>query len=134
MNKLLLSVLLAFLFMGCASDEEEGDYVTELTVASERVLDCDVFTYGRASLLVREPGDKSWRHVPGISAFDYERGYEYTLVVKVHMTPDLMDAPDREYTLVKIVGKDEKQSGDLPAGWTKWDDEWNGQRIPCKRE
>ena len=120
--------------MGCASDEEEGDYVTELTVASERVLDCDVFTYGRASLLVREPGDKSWRHVPGISAFDYERGYEYTLVVKVHMTPDLMDAPDREYTLVKIVGKDEKQSGDLPAGWTKWDDEWNGQRIPCKRE
>ena len=132
MNKLLLSVLLAFLFIGCASDEEEGDYVTELTVASERVLDCDVFTYGRASLLVKEPGDKSWRKVPGVIGFDYERGYEYMLKVKVHMTPELMDAPDREYTLEQLVGKEEKLSENLPGGWTKWEEEWDGKRIPCR--
>ena len=134
MRRFLLLFLSFFLFLACSTDKDEEDYATELTVASERILNCDVFTYGRPYLLVKEPGDKTWRRIPGILGFDYKRGYEYKLKVRVHMTPDLMDAPDREYTLVKIVGKDEKQSGDLPAVWTKWDDEWNGQRIPCKRE
>jgi hypothetical protein len=132
MRQYLLLLFSFFLFLTCSSDEEEGDYVTVLTVASERVLDCDVFTYGRASLLVREPGDKSWRKVPGVIGFDYERGYEYTLKVKVHMTPELMDAPDREYTLEQLVGKEEKLSENLPGGWTKWEEEWNGKRIPCR--
>ena len=134
MRRFLLLFLSFFLFLACSTDKDVEDYATELTVASERILNCDVFTYGRPSLLVKEPGDKTWRRIPGILGFDYKRGYEYKLKVRVHMTPDLMDAPDREYTLVKIVGKDEKQSEDLPAGWTKWDDEWDGQRIPCKRE
>ena len=68
-------------------------------------------------LLVKEEGAPDWTYFyDRIDGFDYEKGYEYVVKVRVDEVENPpMDASSKSYSLVKVVDKQKKNSENLPV-------------------
>jgi hypothetical protein len=62
----------------------------------------------RQCLLVREDPDDDWKYFyDGIRGFDYEEGYEYTILVRrERVDPVAADASSIRYTLIRILHRE----------------------------
>ena len=111
-------------------EENAGEEIVEgsesweetLTVASEKCI----YPSGYALFYIKKDSGAQWEMFDdSIKGFDYEPGYEYVIVVKVTMTPEPPeDAPDRTYSLVRIVSKEKKDS-DVPVYENPtWEERW----------
>lgn len=111
-----ITVLAFFALLGvlfaCARDK--GDIRT-WTVASE-TRSC-VGVGPQTCLLIKEEEDPDWTYFyDRIDGFDYEKGYEYIVKVRVSDVENPpMDASSKSYSLVKIVDKQKKNSENLPV-------------------
>lgn len=111
MNKLVISLLLitAFLAVSC-SDDEPKDVVNEIKMSvsaetgayiplgSDSLVEC--------MLVMSEDNPGVWEPLDfnSIKWFTYERGHEYYLSVeRTILANPPMDAPDRIYSLLRIL-------------------------------
>ena len=110
---LLFTILLTLLTLSSCEKEQR---VFIYHIASERYLSPDGGRFLKGVWLIsRESPEAEWgifndREVTG---FEYERGYEYVIKVKVYPVPAYMESPYPEYRLVKIISKVKKDS-ELP--------------------
>lgn len=111
MNKLIILFFLitAFLAVGC-SDDEPKDVVNEIrmSVSSETgVMYVPGSDYPiKCMLVMSEDNPGVWTQLDfnGIKGFTYERGHEYYLSVeRTILANPPMDAPNRTYTLLRII-------------------------------
>ena len=111
-KKLILLFGSVILFCSCKKDDT---VVIFYTVASEQV-----YRYGAFGevpyFVVKEKNDSDWKVLrDGIQGFDYERGYEYRVMVnKIHVREPMQDASSIEYHLLCVISKTLKDSENLP--------------------
>lgn len=110
---------LTFLFLifsiSCAK-ENEKDIV--LTIASKQVhIPEDAIN--PSQYIVKFEGKKEWELLyNSIEGFDYKKGYEYVINVKViKISNPPMDAGTKEYKLNYIISCEEKESEGIPESW-----------------
>lgn len=97
----ILAVLALLVAAGCGEDR------VVLYVGSERVPCTGVAE--QQCLLVRRDPDDDWEYFyDGIRGFDYEEGYEYTILVRrERVDPVAADASSIRYTLIRILHRKE---------------------------
>jgi hypothetical protein len=104
---IFLSVLIPFYFFTSCTDDELEPYSKVLAIASEIVEEDEGNAYW-----VKVDGSSTWQmmHTP-IANFDHEEGYEYTVEVSVKKIKDPgADQSSNQYTLVRIISKEKKDS------------------------
>ena len=110
-KSLLLIALLFAIFMVSSCEKEQRVFIYH--IASERYLSPDGGRFLKGVWLIsRESPEAEWgifndREVTG---FEYERGYEYVIKVKVYPVPAYMESFYPDYRLVKIISKVKKDS------------------------
>ena len=112
----LFAILFALFTLSTLSSCEKEQRVFVYHIASERYLSPDQGRFMKGVWLIsRENPEAEWGifHDRGVSGFEYERGYEYVIKVKVYPVPAYMESPYPEYRLVKIINKVKKDS-ELP--------------------
>ncbi len=107
MFALFINATLLSIFIVSCKDNETKSYNETLVVASEVVFKNEGMAYW-----VKRNGSTTWEMMyPLIKNFDYERGYEYVIEVKVQ--ENIEPGPDQSshnYTLIKLISKEKKDS------------------------
>ena len=98
-------------FFACAGAKED---IRTWTIASETRSCTGVGP--QACLLVKEEDTPDWTYFyDRIDGFDYQKGYEYVVKVRVaEVENPPMDASSKSYSLVKVVDRQKKDSEGLP--------------------
>lgn len=115
-----ITVLAFFTLLGvlfaCAGAKED---VRTWTIASETRSCTGVGP--QTCLLVKEEGAPDWTYFyDRIDGFDYQKGYEYVVEVRVDDVENPpMDASSKSYSLIKVVDKQKKDSEGLPVERTQ---------------
>lgn len=112
-----LCIFLSVFLCSCNKDTnsyEESTWTERWVIASETVR----HPYGPAHQLcywIKRDDNPVWTlENANLIGFEHESGYEYLVDVKVKKIKDpLEDAPDRTYTLIRIISKEKKDS-DIP--------------------
>ncbi len=102
-----LNVFVLFSFLTSCKDNEIESYDEILVVASEVVVKNEGSAYW-----VKRKGSTTWEMMHSqILNFDYERGYEYVIEVRVTENKDYgPDQSSHNYSLLKILSKEKKDS------------------------
>jgi hypothetical protein len=113
----LLSFALFILFNSC---DKEKTAIMNLTIASKR-FPHEIPEGNGLCFIVKYEDAQEWSlfWYP-ITGFDYREGYEYVINVtetQVELSPTMMDAMTKNYTLNYIISCVKKESEDIPAGW-----------------
>lgn len=102
-----ISVFLTLSFFTSCTDNEFESYNEVLVIASEIVVKNDGNAYW-----VKRNESSSWEMMhTQIGNFNHEKGYEYIVEVSVKKIKDPgPDQSSRDYTLIKIISKEKKNS------------------------
>lgn len=109
-----LFILLCGLNISCNPDEEQEYYrILEVTVLPETiVIDCcEPFNKSEqeSMILMKENGEKFYLPLKEIQGFNYQKGFEYRLIIKEkHLTNPPQDSKNVEYLLLKELHKEKK--------------------------
>ncbi len=103
-----ISVFVTLSFFTSCTDNEFEPYKEVLVIGSEIVIKNDGNAYW-----VKRNGSSTWEMMyTQIGNFTHERGYEYIVEVSVKKIKDPgPDQSSHEYTLIKIISKEKKESG-----------------------
>ena len=115
--RMLLLVFCAMTYASCSDDEPQDKVETiKMDVAPHtgiyQPLGSPTVFEG---MLVKEEQDKDYHSIAltGINGFEYEKGYQYQLLVKkITLATPMQDASSIKYLLIKILSK-EKAPGDF---------------------
>ena len=101
-------------FISCSSSDEDAEIIT---VASARSTYFDPeIDRARPIFLIKKRSDDSWTKDLIIDDFNYEPGFEYTLLVK----PTEFRTEYSGYVCIKVLSKVQKESENLPSDlWKK---------------
>jgi hypothetical protein len=105
MKPLLTIFLISLLTIGCKKDK---DFVTKtFIVASHKITYTNFFGQTVSNIQVKEnPADPFRVLGQLIEGFNYEEGFEYTILVKEYTLPDPpADASNLRYVLTRILNK-----------------------------
>lgn len=109
MRNLVFCTILLFTTISCNTSEKES--ILNVTVASETVLRKVVPSQEETEHMVITGLSTQTLYLPfgGIENFEYEKGYEYKLLVqKSYIKNPPMDSGNERYTLVEILSKEKK--------------------------
>lgn len=110
MRSLLACIILLLTISSC-DDDSEKESTLNVTVASETVLRPVVPSQEEAEHMVITNDSKQTLYLPigGIENFEYEKGFEYKLLVKrrnIKQPP--LDSGSAVYSLIEILSKEKK--------------------------
>lgn len=109
-----LIILFTLLFTSC---NKEDFMIETITIASEKAIGIDPSGLSkREYFLIKQKASAKWEYLSqNIQGFEYERGYEYTLKVKVQtIKKPKEDQYSESYILLEVLSKEKKQSENLP--------------------
>ncbi len=108
-----LGILMLSIGVSCEKSEDIDDGQTweeRWVIGSERVLGSEGILY----YWIKRNDSTEWEREYGLKGFTYEEGYEYVVDVRATVNPDRpQDAPAWDYSLIRIISKEKKDS-DVP--------------------
>lgn len=114
----LSGILSLCLFISCSKSSEtqlDPPAWEETWVVASKLVPGGPENESPPCLWVKRPSSEDWEMFrTRINGFEYEKGYEYNLLLSISFVKNPpMDASSKNYTLVKVLSKEEKDS-DVP--------------------
>lgn len=109
-----LIILSTLLFTSCNKD----DFMIEtIIIASEKAIGTEPSGLSKRDyFLIKQKTSAKWEYLAqDIQGFEYEKGYEYTLRVKIQtIKKPKEDQYPESYILLEVLSKEKKHSENLP--------------------